>query len=123
MALKLDGSVWSWGDNSAGQLGDGTETQRNMQYGVATAHDAIALVSDWQRARLTERFALEPSRTVVMRNAIAPPFERLFDGSSIRQAKHPDPLLAYTSTLVMTGLALSAVIDKEVLLFHGPQLG
>ncbi|NOK38262.1 kelch-like protein [Corallococcus exercitus] len=29
LALKQDGTVWAWGDNSRGQLGDGTSTDRS----------------------------------------------------------------------------------------------
>ena len=35
LALADDGTVWSWGRNEQGQLGDGTETNRNEPYHVA----------------------------------------------------------------------------------------
>jgi alpha-tubulin suppressor-like RCC1 family protein len=55
-ALKTDGTVWTWGENGSGQLGDGTQTDRwtpgvvpglNGVIAIATGyHYVVALKSD-----------------------------------------------------------------------------
>ncbi len=43
IALRADGTLWGWGDNTFGQVGDGTTTQRNsaIQIGADTDWAAI----------------------------------------------------------------------------------
>lgn len=43
VALKSDGTVWTWGQNSSGQLGDGTLTQRNSPVPVSGFSDVVAI--------------------------------------------------------------------------------
>lgn len=48
-ALKTDGSVWCWGENEFGQLGDGTLTQRNAPTAVdALSSDVTALAAGYK---------------------------------------------------------------------------
>ena len=63
------------------------------------AFDAIACVSEWQKAEYLRTFGVDADRTWVLRNAISPVFEGLFeDQESILAAKRRPPVLAYTST-------------------------
>jgi alpha-tubulin suppressor-like RCC1 family protein len=43
LALKEDGSVWAWGENSHGQLGDGTSENRLTPVRVLGVHDTTYL--------------------------------------------------------------------------------
>jgi hypothetical protein len=66
---------------------------------VIAALDAIAFVSRWQQQQYAQRFLLGGVATAVMRNAIAPPFERAFSsGEEALAARTWPPVLAYTST-------------------------
>jgi alpha-tubulin suppressor-like RCC1 family protein len=43
MALAAGGSIWVWGDNSSGQLGDGTVTSRPMPVQLSGLSNFTAL--------------------------------------------------------------------------------
>ncbi len=61
--------------------------------------DGVGMVSQWQRARFIDRFSLDPMRTAVCRNAMAPAFENLItESTGIRKIKPAKLRLAYTST-------------------------
>jgi len=45
LALKADGTVWSWGANTNGQLGDGTTTQRTSPVQVSGLSDVVAIAA------------------------------------------------------------------------------
>jgi alpha-tubulin suppressor-like RCC1 family protein len=44
-ALKLDGSAWTWGDNSFGPLGDNTNNARSSPVSVVGTHSFISIKS------------------------------------------------------------------------------
>jgi len=45
LALKKDGTVWAWGDNNYGQLGNGTYTRTNIPGQVSGLEGVIAIAS------------------------------------------------------------------------------
>jgi alpha-tubulin suppressor-like RCC1 family protein len=47
LALKSDGTVWAWGANSSGKLGDGTTTSRNSPVRVTGLDNVKAIAAGW----------------------------------------------------------------------------
>ncbi|KKQ45804.1 MAG: RCC1 repeat-containing protein, partial [Candidatus Moranbacteria bacterium GW2011_GWC2_37_8] len=45
MAIKTDGTLWAWGYNSTGELGDGSTTNRRTPYNVAAGSTFSAVAS------------------------------------------------------------------------------
>jgi alpha-tubulin suppressor-like RCC1 family protein len=45
LALRGDGTVWAWGGNGSGQLGDGTTTNRNTAVPVSGLTDVVAIAA------------------------------------------------------------------------------
>lgn len=45
-AVKTDGSLWGWGMNRSGQLGDGTTTSRILPFQIGIGYQAVAAGSD-----------------------------------------------------------------------------
>lgn len=45
LALKNDGTVWAWGWNNRGQLGDGTNTAQNIAVQASNLNGVIAISS------------------------------------------------------------------------------
>lgn len=58
LALESDGSVWAWGTNTSGQLGDGTTTARAVPVKVASISDVVAI-----SAGLDHSLAIEANGT------------------------------------------------------------
>ncbi|MCX6063923.1 MAG: stalk domain-containing protein, partial [Caldiserica bacterium] len=50
LALARDGSLWAWGDNEYGQLGDGTTANRSSPVRVGTRTDWIVVAAGWEHS-------------------------------------------------------------------------
>ena len=47
VALRSDGTIWAWGSNGGGQLGDGTTTDRTRPVQVSNLNNVTAISARW----------------------------------------------------------------------------
>ena len=59
LALTTDGSVWSWGTNDMGQIGDGTTTLKSIPEKIDSLNDIIDISAAYHQS-----FALESDGTI-----------------------------------------------------------
>ncbi|MDR7991965.1 glycosyltransferase [Thermosynechococcus sp. TG252] len=84
-----------WTQHAAGQ--PAVESLQSPEH--QQVYQRIILISQWQQEQYIEVFKIPVEKTAVLRNAIAPCFENLFDPTeSILKAKAQPLTLAYTST-------------------------
>ncbi|TVR89742.1 MAG: hypothetical protein EA416_12260 [Trueperaceae bacterium] len=50
LAVREDGTVWAWGENGAGQLGDGTTTHRSLPVQVAGLSNVRSVAAGWEHS-------------------------------------------------------------------------
>jgi len=61
LALKSDSTVWAWGNNSAGQLGDNTTTSANRPIQMLTAFNYVPQAHDFRFLCLPNGSATNPA--------------------------------------------------------------
>jgi len=84
--------LWSHHDTNAPEIATLRDPAERKTW------DAFALVSKWQALRYEAMFSVDPRHIVILRNAVAPPFEILRRRRAPWFTSGEAPLLAYTST-------------------------
>jgi len=66
---------------------------------LVKSFDGYVFISEYQKKNYLKKFKINPKKCVILRNAISPVFENLFEkGESTLSKKSDPPILAYTST-------------------------
>jgi alpha-tubulin suppressor-like RCC1 family protein len=50
LGIKNDGTLWAWGHNNKGQLGDGTTTDRSIPVQIGNATDWVSVVTGYEHS-------------------------------------------------------------------------
>ncbi len=107
LALSADGTVWAWGSNFRGQLGDGTTTQQLTPVRVSGLTDVVAVSAG------LGGFSLALKRDGTVWAWGANDYGQLGAGATLRQ-RVPAPVLGVThGVAVAAGHAGSLVLRKD----------
>jgi len=119
LALKSDGTVWSWGSNTQGQLGDGTTTMRSTPVQVQIPGKVISIA-----AGHTHAVALKENGTVWSWGSNA--FGQLGDGTTTNRST-PGQVQNLNNIIAITaGNGFAVALRNDGIVFAlglGGQLG
>ena len=108
LAVKSDGSVWGWGFNGDGQIGDGTSTSREAPTRISIASCTGCKVSTGGYSS----YALRTDGTVLAWGANN--YAQLANGSLLVSQFVPAPIAGLTDVATLsTGAAHALVIKKD----------
>lgn len=108
--IKSDGTLWGWGRNDAGQLGDGTTVERRLPVQIGTDSDWVAVAAGYQHGvALKSNGALYTWGTN--------DFGQLGNGSTT-----PQPLPTYIAVAGCT-LGVDEVESDAVVVYPNPSSG
>ena len=116
IALKEDGSVWTWGDNYYGQLGDGTVISKNRPVKVTTLNNVINIASGYQH-----NIALKKDGTVWAwgRNI----YGNLGDGTTVNKNCPVQVVDLYNIKIIETGDFENLAVKEDGTVYFWGRLG
>ena len=115
VALKSDGTVWAWGENASGQLGDGTMIQRSSAVQVVGV-GGTGLLSGISAIAAGNGFVLALKSDGTLYAWGANPFGQLGDGTTAQRST-PAPVSILTGVVSIaagSGHSLAAKSDGTV---------
>jgi len=103
VAIKSDGTLWAWGGNNDGQLGDGTTAEKNSPVQVGTS-------ANWQSVSASNRYT-----DAIKNDGTLWTWGKISIGDGITIIKYvPKQMQFYVVTSIATNATISESLPKNV---------